>query len=141
MGGLKARGQLRHTPAHVIDIVPTILDILGIEKPSTWAGLTLPPAPGHSLVPAFERDVVIQRDSLWWLHDGHRAIRVRDWKLVAAKGDPWELYDLSTDRAESNNLVQKHPEKAKELETLWNVKCEAMRRTAARAIDIEKKLE
>ena len=64
-----------------------------------------------------------------------------DWKLVAAKGDPWELYDLSTDRAESNNLVQEHPEKAKELETLWNVQCEAMRRTAARAIDIEKKLE
>ena len=118
--GIKDRGALRQTPAHVIDIAPTILDVLNIEKPTHWEGEKIPSAPGHSLTPAFKKDVIVKRDFLWWLHEDNRAIRVGDWKLVAAKGDPWELYDLSNDRAESNNLIKKHPDKAKELEALWN---------------------
>ena len=46
------------------------------------------------------KDVPSARDFLWWLHDGHRAIRVEDWKLVAAVKGPWELYDLKADRDE-----------------------------------------
>jgi len=130
--GIQARGELRHTPAHVIDIVPTILDIVGIEKPTQWDGEVIPPAPGRSLVPAFHRDVTIDRDLLWWLHEGNRAIRVGDWKLVAARGDPWELYDLRDDRAESHNLAAERPEKAKELEALWNRQLEATSRLAAK---------
>jgi arylsulfatase len=118
--GIKARGELRHTPAHVIDIVPTLLEVLDIDKPTHWEGEPVPPAPGRSLVSALASDVTIERESIWWLHEGNRAVRVGDWKLVAAKGDPWELYDLTTDRAESNNLATQHPEKVKELETLWN---------------------
>lgn len=118
--GIQDRGAFRKSPAHMIDIVPTILDVLDIEKPATWEGEKIPAAPGHSLVPAFKKDVTVDREFLWWLHEDNRAIRVGDWKLVAAKGDPWELYDLRNDRAESNNLVKKHPEKAKELEALWN---------------------
>jgi arylsulfatase len=104
----------------MIDIVPTILEATGIEKPTAWNGETIPPAPGKSLVSAFAADVTIQRECLWWLHEGHRAIRVGDWKLVAAKGDPWELYDLRTDRAESRDLAQEHPEKRNQLEAIWN---------------------
>jgi arylsulfatase A-like enzyme len=52
-------------------------------------------------------------------------------KLVAAKEDPWELYDFRDDRAESHNLVQTRPDKAKELEALWNRQLEAMSRLAA----------
>ena len=129
--GIQARGELRHTPAHVIDIVPTILDVVGIEKPKEWNGEPIPPGPGRSLVSAFHRDVTVERDCLWWLHEGNRAIRVSDWKLVAAKNDPWELYDLRNDRAESNNLAQEHPEKASELEALWNRQIEAMSSLAA----------
>lgn len=70
--GIKARGEIRNTPAHVIDIVPTIIDVAGIEKPAKWEGETIPQTPGGSLVPAFDRDVVIERDFLWWLP---RAIR------------------------------------------------------------------
>jgi len=117
--GITARNELRHTPAHVIDIVPTVLELAGIQKPATWNGEPIPPAPGKSLVPAFAKDTVIGRDSIWWLHEGHRAIRVGDWKLVAAKGDPWELYDLKTDRAEQHNLATRIPEKVKELERAW----------------------
>ena len=77
-------------------------------------------------------DVTVDRDFLWWLHEGNRAIRVGDWKLVAAKDDPWELYDLREDRAESHNLAQERPEKASELEALWNRQLEAMSRLAAK---------
>jgi arylsulfatase len=129
--GIAARGELRHTPAHVIDIVPTILDVVGTQKPTQWDGQAIPPAPGHSLVSAFADDVTIQRDSLWWLHEGNRAIRVGDWKLVAAKNDPWELYDLRTDRAESNNLAQQLPEKANQLEAAWNRQLDEISRLAA----------
>jgi arylsulfatase len=63
--------------------------------------------------------VTIPRESLWWLHEGNRAVLAGDWKLVAAKGDPWELYDLSKDRGEQNNLAAAMPEKVRELEQQW----------------------
>jgi arylsulfatase len=117
--GIKAKNELRHTPAHVIDIVPTILELAGIPKPADWKGQPMPPTPGKSLAPAFAKDVTIERPSLWWLHEENKAIRVGDFKLVAAKGDAWALYDLKTDRAEQNDLSSKMPEKAKELADLW----------------------
>ncbi len=134
--GIQARGELRHSPAHVIDIVPTILDVLGIEKPTQWDGEKIPPAPGHSLFPTFERDVTIDREFLWWLHEGNRAIRAGNWKLVAAKGDPWELYDLRTDRAESHDLSLEQPEKVRELEAMWTGQLDATIRLAAKTASL-----
>ncbi|MCX6839513.1 MAG: arylsulfatase [Verrucomicrobia bacterium] len=117
--GISAKNELRTTPAHVIDIVPTVLDIVGIEKPKEWKGEPIPEAPGRSLAPAFAKNETIARDSLWWLHEDNKAIRVGDWKLVAAKGDVWALYNLKTDRAEQNDLATKMPDKVKELEAAW----------------------
>lgn len=117
--GITARGELRHSPAHVVDFVPTVLDLLGIQKPRDWNGELIPEAPGRSLVPAFAKDEPLSRDSLWWLHEGNRAIRVGDWKLVAAKGDDWSLYDLRTDRAEQHDLAAQMPGKVSELSALW----------------------
>lgn len=117
--GIAAKNELRHTPGHVIDIAPTVLELAGVSKPTQLDGEPIPKAPGTSLLPAFASDVTIEHNSLWWMHDGHRAVRVGDWKLVAAKGDLWELYDLKTDRAEQHNLASQIPEKAKELETVW----------------------
>jgi arylsulfatase len=131
---IKANGELRHTPAHVIDIVPTVLDLLAIEKPSRWEGEAIPPAPGRSLVPALFQDVRVEREHLWWLHEGNRAIRIGDWKLVAAKGAPWELYDLRTDRAESMNLASQRPEKVEELQAAWQRELEAASRLAAQSL-------
>ena len=60
-------------------------------------------------------------DWLWWRHEGNRALRVGDWKIVAAGEDsPWELYDLGTDRAESRNLAAEKPEKVREMAELWS---------------------
>lgn len=117
--GLAAKGELRRTPAHVIDVVPTVLELAGVTKPADWKGQPIPAAPGKSLVAALKSDVTVERPSLWWLHEENKAIRVGDFKLVAAKGDAWALYDLSTDRAEQFDLSTKMPEKAKELADLW----------------------
>lgn len=116
--GIAAKNELRHTPSHVIDIVPTVLEVAGLERPTT-GNEAAPAAPGRSLVSALESDVTIERESLWWLHEENRAVRVGDWKLVAAKGEPWELYDLKTDRAEQHNLATQLPERVKDLEQVW----------------------
>lgn len=123
--GITSKGALRQTPGHMIDFVPTALEIAGVQKPIEWAGETIPPAPGKSLVNAFSREQTISRDSLWWLHEGNRAVRVGDWKLVAAKNEPWQLYNLKTDRAEQHDLAVQMPEKVKELESAWQSQTDA----------------
>lgn len=123
--GIRAKGELRQTPAHVIDFVPTVLEILGIEKPKTWKGAPVPEAPGKSLVPAFAKNETIARDSLWWLHEHNRAIRVGGWKLVASQDGPWELYDLTIDRAEQHDLAGQMPDKVKELAAAWQAQTDA----------------
>jgi arylsulfatase A-like enzyme len=120
--GIAARGELRHNPTHLIDIVPTYLEVAGVTKPGQWNGEPIPPAPGKSLVAAFAKDNAVSQEYLWWLHEGNRAIRIGDWKLVAAKDDPWELYDLKNDRAEQRNLASENPDKVKELSDAWTKK-------------------
>ena len=118
--GIQGKGQLRRDPSHVIDITPTVLELAGVSKPDAWQGEPVPPSPALSLVPAFGKDGAVKHDALWWLHEDNKAIRVGDWKLVAAKGAPWELYDLSSDRGEAKNLAASMPEKARELEQSWS---------------------
>ena len=117
--GIQARGELRANPSHLIDLVPTVLEITGTTPPKTVADLAVPPIHGKSLVPDFARDGMVKRDYLWWNHEDHRAIRVGDWKLVANHRSPWELFDMSKDRSETKNLAADHPEKVKELEAAW----------------------
>jgi arylsulfatase len=118
--GVAARGELRHTPGHVIDLVPTVLEAAGGQRPERWGGQPVPPAPGKSLVPLFAKDGTAAHDSLWWLHEGNRALRAGDWKVVAAgKDSPWELYDLTSDRSETKNLARDRPDKVRELAAVW----------------------
>ena len=123
--GIASKGELRQTPGHMIDFVPTALEVAGVQKPKQWDGEPIPPAPGKSLVNAFSSAQTVSRDSLWWLHEGNRAVRVGEWKLVAAKNEPWQLYDLKTDRAEQHDLATQMPEKVKELESAWQSQTDA----------------
>jgi arylsulfatase len=117
---VKDRGALRATPGHVIDIVPTVLAAAEVTAPVEWNGAPVPVAPGKSLLPVLAGTGNVERESLWWLHEGNRAIRVGDWKLVSAgKGGAWELYDLAKDRAETKDLAGEMPEKVKELAARW----------------------
>src|SRR5262249_33743331 len=118
--GIKARGELRHTPGHFVDVVPTLLELAGAAAPAQWNGECRPPLPGRSLVPAFAKDVRIERDFLFFKHEANRALRVGDWKIVASgAGAPWELYDLAKDRSETHDVAAQHPEKVKELAARW----------------------
>jgi arylsulfatase len=128
--GIKSPGEFRHDVAHVIDVTPTILELAGAKKGDGFSDAPAPP-PGLSLVPAFARDGTVKHESVWWLHEINRALRVGDWKIVASgKESPWELYDLSKDRAESNNLAASMPEKAKELAAEWERQTDAYRAIA-----------
>ena len=117
--GIKARGELRTNPAHMIDFVPTILEIIGAKQPAEISGLSVPPLHGLSLLPAFINDGAVKHDFLWWNHDGNRAIRIGDWKLVSDHNSHWELYDLAKDRSEINNLAASNPEVVKQLNEAW----------------------
>jgi arylsulfatase len=99
-------------PCHIIDLPATVLDLAGVSVEGK-------PLVGRSLVPSFDVDDTARDRTLWWCHDGHRAVRVGDWKLVAAEGDPWALYAMAEDRAEADDLSGEHPEKVKQLEATW----------------------
>jgi arylsulfatase A-like enzyme len=132
--GIKAKGEIRHTPGHLIDVVPTLLELSGVPAPETWAGEPRPPLPGRSLVPAFARDVTIPHDFLYFNHEGNRGLRVGDWKIVSSgKGGVWELYDLAKDRAESDDLSAKHPDTVERLAATWARLTDEYRRQAATA--------
>jgi arylsulfatase len=115
--GLRARGELRRTAGHVVDVVPTLLELAGVRPEVPGA----PARPGRSLVPALARDATIARDYIYWHHEGNRAFRVGDWKLVSARerGNVWELYDLSSDRAEMHDLAGRHPDRVKDMAARW----------------------
>ncbi|MFN0017992.1 MAG: arylsulfatase [Pirellulaceae bacterium] len=120
--GFKGRGELRHNPGHVVDIVPTILEIAQGDSPPKKKDENKPALHGKSLLPVFGKDNSVSHDALWWSHNGNQAIRVGNWKLVAAAKQPWELYDLSADRSESVNVAEKMPEQAAELAKMWEAK-------------------
>ena len=130
--GVSTKGQLRTQPVHVIDLVPTVLQLAGVELPAEHAGKPVPPLHGRSFATAL-RDPAAPpaHDTLWWCHEGHRAVRTGDWKLVAAKGTPWELYDLAADRCETKNLAAAEPARVAELDATWNRIAEECRTLAA----------
>ncbi|YCM44209.1 sulfatase-like hydrolase/transferase [Verrucomicrobiaceae bacterium 227] len=124
---IKTKGETRQTPGHVIDIVPTLLQLAG-PPPLPEA----PPAPGRSLVPLFNQDHLDQHRSFWWFHDRHKAIREGKWKAVAPAEKPWELYDLSSDRAEAHDLSKSHPDQLNKLVEAWHQQAHAHREIATR---------
>ncbi|MBU4460489.1 MAG: sulfatase-like hydrolase/transferase, partial [Verrucomicrobia bacterium] len=128
--GIAARGELRHTPAHLVDIVPTVLELAGGKPPAEWGGKPVPPPPGRSLVPVLARDVPGLHGELWWCHEGHRALRDGDWKIVALKDGAWELYNLADDRDESDNVADRHSDRVREMAARWDVLAAAYREQA-----------
>ncbi|OCX52038.1 sulfatase [Mucilaginibacter sp. PPCGB 2223] len=115
--GVIKPGSTNRQVAHMIDILPTCLDLAGVSYPNEFKGRLLAPAQGVSLKAAFTGKAFKDHDALFWEHEGSRAIRKGRWKLVAENNAAWELYDMRVDRSETNNLAAEYPEKAKALET------------------------
>lgn len=128
--GIKAKNEFRTSLAHVIDLAPTILDIAGVE-PEVGDG---PAMSGTSLKSTFLQKDASVRDELWFYHEGNRALRQGEWKLIhsnvsrpfpwrLAKPDEdepeWRLYNLATDRAEQTDLSKTHPERLENMSARW----------------------
>jgi arylsulfatase len=117
--GIRRQGELEHQPGHLIDIMATCVDLAGATYPAEFKGNPITPMEGRSLAPAFQGQP-IQREGIYWEHEGNRAVRVGKWKLVAKgpKG-PWELYDMEADRTELADLAAAQPERAAQMAALW----------------------
>jgi arylsulfatase len=117
--GFSGQGEYRQQPAHLIDIMATCVDVAGAKYPTEYHGHTILPMEGRSLTPEFDNKPV-QRDALFWEHEGNAAVRVGDWKLVrAGRRGEWELYDMKKDRTEMHDLSAEHPDVAKDLLAKW----------------------
>ncbi|MEX2140818.1 MAG: arylsulfatase [Pirellulales bacterium] len=112
--GIEARGELRREPGHLIDIMATCVELSGAKYLADAPSLE-----GRSLVPVFTGQP-LDRDALFWEHEGNRAVRVDDWKLVAKNKQPWELYNLQSDRTELNDLAAGMPDKVREMSATWD---------------------
>ena len=116
--GISEKGKLRHQAGHVIDIMPTLVELSGADYPEKAGGKAINPMEGSSLVPVFKTDSTTPRD-LFWEHGGNKAVRRGDWKAVTRTDKPWQLYNLAADPTETNDLAKAEPEKASELAALW----------------------
>lgn len=116
--GVTAKGTLTRETGHVIDLMPTCLELAGVTYPDKFFGRTLTPLSGKSLVPALYGKPLGER-LLAWEHEGNRALRLGNWKLVAPYKGKWELYDLKRDRTERNNLAAQQADRVQELAQRW----------------------
>ncbi|MAI35639.1 MAG: arylsulfatase [Rhodopirellula sp.] len=118
--GLKTSpGSITDEPAHLIDVLPTLVEITQSELPDDWPNRTLRPISGITLTPAFRGEALIRPQPIHLLFSRDRGLRDGDWKIVSFKSEPWELYNMAEDRTELNDIAAKHPELLKTLVRKW----------------------
>ncbi len=113
-------GAILHQPHHLIDLLPTCLDLANAAYPADRDGHALPPLPGESLRSALHGADAPRRQPLCWEHEGNRAVRDGDWKLVAVHGQPWELYNMTDDRTELRDLAAQEPERVTAMTAIYD---------------------
>jgi arylsulfatase A-like enzyme len=118
--GITSRGELSGQVGHIIDLMPTCLELAAVDYPEQYHGNRLSPLDGKSLLPIFKGNSRKPHDTLFWNWSRGRAVRKGKWKLVALRNKPWELYDLNSDGTELNNLAEQLPEKVAELSGLFD---------------------
>ena len=112
--GIHRKGEWDATPGHLIDIMATCVDVAQADYPKSVSGHPIQPLEGESLAPTFSGGALDTRP-LFWEHEGNRAVRVGEWKLVSRHNQPWELFNLTEDRSETHNLIGEKPGLAAEL--------------------------
>lgn len=110
---IQTAGGITREPGHIVDIMATCIDVANVTYPAEFNGRHPLPMSGKSLLPIFKAGHREGHEALAWATSGCRAIRMGQWKLVAAKDQGWELYDMEKDRAESSDLAAVHPERVR----------------------------
>ncbi len=125
------KGAFRDGVFGITDFMPTFLELAGGEYPDSIRGLKTIPVEGRSFAATFDENCIDTTRTMFWEHEGNKAVRRGKWKLVAEypgswrtlrsypSGGAWELYDLDTDRTETRDLAAQHPELVRELAAEW----------------------
>ena len=129
--GIKARGEVRNQYHHAVDIVPTLLELCGLEMPKVYRGIEQHPLSGVSMKYTFDAkpNDPTQKHRQYYAMLGTRAIWEDGWKAVAVHTpfsdksnfdrDQWQLYHVDVDRAESKDLAKENPGKLEALKKVW----------------------
>jgi arylsulfatase len=131
-------GQL-HAPAgsfvrevgHIIDILPTCLELADASYPKTFRGRPALPVEGRSLMPIFQGNHSSEVRDIFWEWAGNAAMRRGDWKMVWDKlneAGRWELYDMAKDRTEIHDAAKENAAKVQELRAAYERWAKATRR-------------
>jgi len=112
-------GMISGSLCHILDIMPTLLDITCVSYLDKFRGNAILPMEGESLYTVFQGDTEWNRSPILYKFSGNSFLKEGDWKLVAQVGDSWELYNLRADRTETNNLVKKYPEKVRRVSEMY----------------------
>jgi arylsulfatase A-like enzyme len=119
--GLKGlENTINRGVGHVMDILPTCLELAEAKYPVKINGEATNPPEGKSLLPLLRHEIKSTHNTIFWEHEGGRAARAGDWKISALNGSPWELFNMATDRTETKNLAAENPSKVNEIAGLWN---------------------
>ena len=116
--GIPARGELRTAPTHLIDIAATCAELAGSQNSVPGSNQGAMPLEGQSLIPIFSGQTALSR-VLCWEHEGNRAVREGDWKLVSKHLGSWELYNVAQDRIEAHNLAAQQPERVAAMTAIY----------------------
>lgn len=113
-------GTIRREVGHIIDILPTLVEVTGAGYPTIQGGELIHPMEGHSLTPFFSPGTRSQPEYLFFEHSYNCAVRSGDWKAVARYAEfKWTLYNLATDRLELHDVAGEHPEIVARLSAAW----------------------
>jgi arylsulfatase A-like enzyme len=119
LGNIKA-GSLSSFPGHFIDLMATFVDVSGADYPEVFSGEEITPMQGVSLLPALKGKKKKRKQPLFWEWKNGQAVCEGDWKLVRnGLEKDWDLYNLTTDPTETDNIAAGFPDKVSELESLF----------------------
>jgi arylsulfatase len=120
--GLKGKeNTINKSFAHVIDILPTCLELAGANYPETINGMKTIPPVGNSMMPVLMGKSNTTHDTIYWEHERGKAIRTGDWKMSAMPGKNWELFNIEKDHTETNDLSSQYPEKVAQMNGAWEI--------------------
>ena len=120
--GLRTQpGTCTDQMGHVMDVMPTCLDLAGAKYPERFKGHAITSLDGKSLLPILKDKKRDGHDMLFFEHVGGKAVVDGEWKLVQpTRGKRWRLYHLATDRTETRDLADKHPERVRKMKRSWH---------------------